>query len=122
MFYNRINNPLMQKISPIEKLKTAILLAEDRQNFNGKLFKKQLSVSWDTVKNGNLLISPVKEANSHSGMVRLVAKTALGLTTGYLTNRIIIGTSSIILRSVLSGILQFSATRFSSNNANTADR
>jgi len=111
----------MQTISAIEELKKAIRLAEDKHSINGKLLKEQFLIIFETNKPGNLLLSTIREVTSGPNLVKLVAGTALGLTTGYLSKKLVAGTSAIILRKILGAILQFNAARVFSKNVNFVD-
>ncbi len=111
----------MQTISNIEELKNEIRLAEKRQSLSEKLLKEQLLITFDALKPGNLIMSTISEVATGQNLIKLVAGTAIGLTTGYVSNRIITGTSASLLRKIFVGILQFGATRFFSRKTNAID-
>lgn len=70
---------------------------------------EQFLQNFEPVKSGNLLLSTMKEMISGPNLIRFVAGTALVLTSGFLTTRIVAGSSSIILRKVLPVILRSGA-------------
>jgi hypothetical protein len=102
----------MNRIETIEELKDAIRLAEDKQSVSGNLLKKQFLMTCDTLKPGSLLRSTIKEVTSHRKLVKIVALTALALTTSSLSKKIVIGTSGTLLIKILAGIIQHGTTRF----------
>jgi len=111
----------MQTPGNIEELKNAIQLTGDKKSIDGKLLRDHFLMTCETLKPGNLLTGKIKEVATGRNLVRLVAGTALSLTTGYLSKKIVVGISAIVLRGVLAGILQFSAARIFSKNARVPD-
>ena len=106
----------MQTISNIEELKNEIRLAENRHFESGKLLKEELLITYTALKPINLIMSTISEATTNQNIIKLIAGTAIGLTTGYVSNRIISGTSASLLRKVFVGILQLGASSFFSKN------
>jgi hypothetical protein len=70
---------------------------------------EQFLQNCEPVKSGNLLLSTMREIISSPNLIRFVAGTALALASGYLTTRIVAGTSSIVLRKVFPVILRSGA-------------
>ena len=106
----------MQKISNIEELKNEIRLTENRQSENGKLLKEQLLITYAAMKPGNLIMSTISEVATGQNVIKLIAGTAIGLSTGYVSNRIITGTSASLLRKIFVGILQLGASKLFTKN------
>jgi hypothetical protein len=106
----------MHTISNIAELKNEIRLTENRQSINGKLLKEQLLITYASLKPGNLIMSTISDVATGSNVVKLIVGTAIGLSTGYVSNRLITGTSASLLRKIFVGILQLVASRLFSMN------
>jgi hypothetical protein len=112
----------MQAIINNDDLKNAILLAEERQSVNGKLLREQFLITCESLKPEFLIMSAVRDVTSGPNLIKSVAGTALGLTTRYLSKKIVVGTSAKILGKILAGILQFITTNIFSRNAGSIGR
>jgi hypothetical protein len=107
----------MQTSGNIEELQNAIQLAAVRQSIDRELLKEQFILTCETYKPGNLLASKIKEIATSRNLVRLVAVTALGLTTGYFSKKIVVGISAIVLRRVIAAILEYGVVSLLTKNA-----
>jgi hypothetical protein len=61
-------------------------------------------------------MSTISDVATGSNVVKLIVGTAIGLSTGYVSNRLITGTSASLLRKIFVGILQLVASRLFSMN------
>jgi hypothetical protein len=112
----------MQAIINNDALKNAIRLAEERQSVNGKLLKKQILITCESLKPEFLMMSAVRDVTSGPNLVKLVAGTAVGLTTRYLSQKIVFGNSATVMGKILAGILQFTTKNIFSRNAGAFSR
>ena len=100
-----------------EELKNAIGLAEARQSISRQSLKAQLLLTYDSLRPANLIKSTLKEVTSSPYLISGLAGSVIGLTTGYLSNRVVIGTSASLLRKLLGSILTLGATNILSRNS-----
>lgn len=100
-----------------EELKIAIGLAEARQSINRQSIKEQLLLTYDNFRPANLIRSTLKEVTSSPYLISGLAGSVIGLTTGYLSNRVVIGTSASLLRKLLGNILTLGAAKIVSGNS-----
>jgi hypothetical protein len=107
----------MQTTDATEELKNAIRLAEARQSMNRQLLKEQLLLTYDSLKPANLIRSTLKEVTSSPFLIGNLAGSVVGLTTGYLSKKIVIGSSVSVLRKLLGIVLQFGITNIISKNS-----
>lgn len=107
----------MQTTDATEELKNSIRLVEIRQSMNGQLLKEQLLLTYDTLKPANLIRSTLKELTSSPFLIGNLTGSVIGLTTGYLSKKIVIGSSVSVLRKLLGYILQFGVTNVISKNS-----
>ena len=102
----------MQKITPTDELKNAIQLLEVEQAANWQLLKEQLHLSFESLKPVNILKSTLKEVASSPYLIDNIIGNAVGLATGYLSKKIVIGASGNIFRKLFGFVLQFGVTNF----------
>lgn len=107
----------MQKKDSAEELKNTIRLVQVTQSENRVLLKEQLLLTYDSIKPSSLIRSTLKEVTSSPFLVGNLAGTVIGLTTGYLSNKVVIGSSASLLRKLFGRILQFGVTRIISKNS-----
>jgi hypothetical protein len=107
----------MQTTDATEELKNAIRLAEVRLSTNGQLLKEQLLLTYDSLKPASLIRSTLKEITSSPFLIGNLAGSVIGLTTGYLSNKIVIGSSVSVLRRLIGSVLQFGITNIISKNS-----
>jgi len=107
----------MQKKDSAEELKNNIRLVQVTQSENRVLLKEQLLLTYDSIKPSSLIRSTLKEVTSSPFLVGNLAGTVIGLTTGYLSNKVVIGSSASLLRKLFGRILQVGVTRIISKNS-----
>ena len=100
----------MENITTSVELKKAIQLLEVEQYVIGQQLKGQLVSIYQGFKIINLLKSTVKEVVSLPNLFDSIIGAAMGLTTGYLSKKIFIGTSGNIIRKLFGFILQLGVT------------
>lgn len=98
----------MQLITSTTGLKDAIRQLEDRQVVQGELLKEQFNLTFDSFKPANLLKSFGK--NISPGLIGNILGISLGLTAGYFSKRLIIGSSANGVKNLLGNILQLGIT------------
>jgi hypothetical protein len=81
------------------------------------LLKEQLLLTYDSLKPASLIRSTLKEITSSPFLIGNLAGSVIGLTTGYLSNKIVIGSSVSVLRRLIGSVLQFGITNIISKNS-----
>jgi len=102
----------MQKITPTDELKNAIQLLEVEQAAKWQVLKEQFHLSYESLKPVNLFKSTLNEVASSPYLIDNIIGNAVGLATGYLSKKIVIGASGNIFRKLFGFILQFGVTNF----------
>jgi hypothetical protein len=100
----------MPNISNSIELKEAIQLLEAEQVFNKELLKEQFQITYESFKPANLLKNTLKDIASSPNLINNVLGAAIGLGTGYLSKKIVVGGSGNILRKLLGTIIQAGIT------------
>lgn len=100
----------METISSAASLRNAIQLLEAEQTTRGILLKEQFLLTYESLKPVNILKNTLKEVTSSPNLINNIIGTTVGLATGYLSKKIVVGTSGNILRNLLGTVLQFGVT------------
>ena len=85
-------------ITNIAGLHEAILLLENQQSEQGQVIKKRLDDALESLRPVNLIKS------SFSGVLM---STALALATGYLSKRLLVGSTGKLLNKLVGNIMQY---------------
>ena len=107
----------MENISSVDGLKNAIQILEVEQAEKLKRLKEQSLLSIEIIKPMNLLKSAVKDMVSSPRVFDSMLETGLGLATGFLTKKLIIGSSVNIIRRLIGGALQLGITSVATRNS-----
>lgn len=100
----------MQNRSSTTVLKDTIQLLETEQKIEGRLLKEQFYLTYESLKPVNLLRSSIMDVASSPYLIDNIIGTAVGLATGYLSRKIVIGTSGNIIRKLFGFLLQLGVT------------
>lgn len=100
----------MQNRSSTAVLKDTIQLLETEQKIEGRLLKEQFYLTYESLKPVNLLRSSIRDVASSPHLIDNIIGTAVGLATGYLSKKIVIGTSGNIIRKFFGLLMQLGVT------------
>jgi hypothetical protein len=100
----------MQNIISVATLKNAIQLLEVEQGVKGQLLKDQFYLTYESLRPVNLLKHALHDISSSPYLIDNILSTAVGIVSGFLTNKIFIGRSGSMVRNLLGSILQFGVT------------
>lgn len=102
----------MEYLTSAEELKNAIQLLEAEQADKGQLLKEQFLLTYDSLRPVNLLKSALNDIESSPYLLDNILSTGLGLATGYLSKKVIIGSSVNKFRKLIGSVLQFGIINF----------
>jgi hypothetical protein len=100
----------MQNITSVVELKNAIGLLEVERDTRGELLKEQFYHAYESLKPVNLLKNTLHDISSSPFLIDNILSTAMGIASGFLTNKIFVGKSGNVVRNLLGSILQFGVT------------
>jgi len=100
----------MQNINSASELTNAIQLLEIEQEFKGQLLKQQLHLTFESFKPVNILKGTFKSIITSPNLIDNIIGTSVGIATGYLSKKIVVGASSNIIRKLLGSVLQIGVT------------
>jgi hypothetical protein len=100
-----------------DRLKETISLLEDKQAVELKLLKEQFHLTYESVKPFNLIKSTLHEVTSSPDIKENILNNVIGLTTGYLSKKVVVGGSHNSMRKLFGTLLQFTITNIVANYA-----
>jgi hypothetical protein len=100
----------MQEITSTAALQDAIQLLESEQAVKRQLLKEQFFITFESLKPISLLKSALNDISSSPYLLDNILGTAIGVTSGYLSKKVFVGSSGNLIRKLLGSILQFGVT------------
>jgi len=107
----------METITSIAGLKNAIQLLEAEQTVKGIQLKEQFHLTYESLKPINILKNTLKEVSSSPFLIDNIIGSVVGLASGYLSKKIVVGGSGNIFRKFLGSLLQFGVTNVVSRHS-----
>lgn len=105
----------MYKITNKKDLEETILLLEKKQAGQKQLLMEQFNLTRESFKPVNIIKSTLIETVTSSDFKNNILFSALGLTTGYFSRKLLLGTSGNPLKRLFGSILQFGIANFISH-------
>ncbi len=106
----------MQNITTVTELRHAIKELEEKQAVEWPLLKEQFFTTYESFKLINVLKHTIKEAISAPDLKNNVINTAIGLTTGILARKTLIGKTYNPLKKLAGVILEMTVANKIANN------
>lgn len=106
----------MSKISSYAVLQETIQILEVEREIEGQILKEQFQLAYERLKPINLLRNTILEVASTPFLTDKIIGAALGLATGYLSKKIVVGASGNILRKLLGIVVQLGVTNSVAQN------
>ncbi len=100
----------MQNINYTEELKKSIEVLEVEQDLSRYLLKEQFNTTYERLKPVNLLKNTLNEVISSPNLIDNIISTLVGLSTGYISRKIVVGASANVFRKLMGSVLQFGVT------------
>lgn len=102
----------MQNITSSKDLKEAIQLLEVEQSDNEQLFKDQFFTTLDSLKPVKLIESTLKDIIKSPPAKNSVLSITIGMATGYLSKKVVVGRSDNTFRKFFGSFLQHRVANF----------
>jgi hypothetical protein len=106
----------MYRITSSETLKEAIAQVEQQRREQLVSLTKQLHVLLESLRPGALLKSALHEVSTPSELNKNFVDTSIGLTAGYLSEKLLIGKTSNPLKMLLGTAIKFAVTNVVTRN------
>ena len=99
-------------------LQQAILLAESKQALQLTMLKEQMHMVYESLQPINLLKKTLQEVSASPQIKDTLLNNAIGISTGYLSKKILFGFSHNPLKKLAGTFLQFAIANVVSSNSN----
>ena len=109
----------MQNITSTAALRNAIQLLEVEHGIKGNLLKDQFYLTVESLKPVTLIKNALHDISTSPKLVDNILSTAMGIASGFLTNRVFVGASGSLIRKLLGSVLQFGVTNVVAQNPET---
>lgn len=100
----------MKKTNETDTLNETISLLEYRQAYELRILKEQFEVTYDSLKPLNLIKSAFSEMTTSSELKGNLINNVIGISTGYLTKKVLVGSTHNPFKKILGTVLQFAIT------------
>jgi hypothetical protein len=107
----------MQSITTSDELKNAIQILEFDQQVREQQLKEHVYLAIESLKPVNLIKSTIHEVVSSPHLIDNVLGVAMGLTSGYISKKIVLGKSVNVIRKLFGTLLQFGITNVVAQNS-----
>jgi hypothetical protein len=109
----------MEKIDPIQRLQQSIDMLVIVQSNDRILLKEQFEIFYAGFNPANLIKNTFKELTSSNDFKEDILDTTIGLATGYLSKKVVLGNTHNPFKQLLGVILQMAVTNLVTNNSET---
>jgi len=109
----------MQNIKSTAELKNAIQLLEAEQAEKGKILKEQVQSASERLKPANLISGILDDVNKSPYLVDNIIGTALGLVSGFYSQKLILNPAGNKLKKLLGVAMQFGVTNLVAQHSDT---
>jgi len=97
----------MGNITCASDLHQAIALLETEQQQNELILKAQFKLTYESFKPVNLLRNSIKDIASEPELINNLIGATVGMASGYLSKKIVVGTSHNIFRKLFGSLVEF---------------
>ena len=109
----------MKKSIELQALTESIHRLQMRRSQELALLRDQFHVTYESLKPLNLIKHTFKEVSSSTEIKEGLVNNVIGLTTGYLTKAILIGSSANPVKRILGTLLQFAVATLVARNSDS---
>jgi hypothetical protein len=109
----------MQRKSATEALKASILKLERRQSEEGVRLKAQFAITYESLKPINVLRKAIADVFNPPDIEENMVNTLSGLASGYLTNKLLVRSSSSPLLRLAASFIQYSLANLLAKNSDS---
>jgi hypothetical protein len=106
----------MQNIKSIAELKNSIQLLEVEQAEKGKLLKEEFYQTIESFKPANLVANALNSIEKSPFLIENILGAAMGLVTGFYSNKLIFNAQGNKLKKLIGVVLQFGVTNLVARN------
>jgi hypothetical protein len=109
----------MKKINQSDVLNETIILLENKQAEELFFLKHQFQLTYQSLKPLNILKSAFSEMTTSPDLKGNLISNAIGMSTGYLTKKVLLGLTHNPIKRILGTLLQFVITNVVTRHSDT---
>lgn len=106
----------MKDITSLVELKESIILLEIQQAYEAQLLKEQFKTTYQNLRPANLIKNTFKELVSAPDFKGNLVDTALSIAAGYLSKKVMVGSTINPIKQLLGTVLQIGVTGIVAKN------
>ena len=107
---------MIQKVTSVIELKESILLLEIKQANETRLLKEEVKTIFENLSPVNIVKNTLKELACVPDLKGNLVNTGLGFAVGYVSKKIVVGTTHKPLRQLLGTLLQIGVSNLVAKN------
>ena len=107
----------MKKINETDALNQAIVILENKQSEDLELLKQQFQLTYESLKPLNLIKNAFSEMTTATDLKGNLLSNAIGMATGFLTKKVLLGSTHNPIKKILGTLLQFVITNVVSKHS-----
>jgi len=107
----------MTKESAMSILQNDILLQEAKRNNDFLILKEQLNTTYESLRPINFIKNTIKDVTASPDIKEGIGKTLIGIATGFLAKKIMLGSSENPIKKIAGMALQAIVTKIATNNS-----
>jgi hypothetical protein len=100
----------MKKINQTDTLNETIALLENKQTLELRSLKQQFELTYESLKPLNIIKNVFSEMTTSSDIKGNLISNVIGMSTGYLTKKVLLGSTHNPIKRILGTLLQFVIT------------
>ncbi|CAM2945196.1 hypothetical protein [Flavobacterium frigoris] len=100
----------MEKGNATQNLSQTILLLEQKKTEELQSLQQQYLVVYESVKPLNLVKSALNKMTTSPDLKHNILNTVIGLSTGYISKKLLLGSTHNPIKRILGTVLQFAVT------------
>ncbi|MFV5695336.1 hypothetical protein ACM55G_07855 [Flavobacterium sp. LB3P122] len=108
----------MEKINQTNSLEQTILYLQDKQALELHALKQQFELTYESIKPINLIKSVFTEMTTSPNIKGNIVNNIVGMAIGYLTRRVLVGSTRNPIKKILGTLLQFVVTNVTTKHSN----
>lgn len=107
----------MKKINQTDLLNETIRYLENKQTLELYALKEQFEVTYESIKPLNIIKSAFTEITTSPSLKGNIINSIVGMATGYLTKRVLVGSTHNPIKRILGTLLQFVITNVATKHS-----
>ncbi len=106
----------MSKQDAKEALQASIYALQIKQNIEMEAMREQFLLAYESLKPANLFKSTFEEVTTSPDVQKGLLESAIGIATGYLSKKVLVGNTHNPIKNIFGTLLQFAITNVASKH------